>query len=162
MDSTARRDNIQDAVPTAKFLQARITALSTTLIKRLENIFAVALDETAAETTTSASTRDQPPPSLIDTAVQQFQLDVESAAVIRAAEEILVLTRTMKEIWLFGGLDTLERDHEDDKNPRDEAARQKLEEDVRVVEEGFKKFLEKYETTLELDGPETETAGHGG
>ncbi|EXJ91277.1 hypothetical protein A1O1_04387 [Capronia coronata CBS 617.96] len=152
METSSRRDNIPDAVPTAKFLQARITALSTTLIKRLENIFAVALDETAAEATNSATSGSQLPPSLTDTAVQQFQLDVESAAVIRAAEEIMMLTRTMKEIWLFGGLDTLEKDHDSDKNPEDEAVRRKVEEDVRVVEEGFKKFLEKYETSLDLDG----------
>lgn len=63
----------------------------------------------------------------------------------------MMLTRTMKEIWLFGGLDTLEKDHEHDKNPQDEAARRKLEEDMRVVEEGFKNFLETYETTLDVD-----------
>ncbi|KAL2414907.1 hypothetical protein ABEF95_002730 [Exophiala dermatitidis] len=156
METSARRENVPDAVPTAKFLQARITALSTTLIKRLENIFAVALDGTGAGTTPSAST-GVPSPSLTDTAVQEFQLDIESAAVIRAAEEIMVLTRTMKEIWLFGGLDTLEKDHENDNNPQSEATKQKMEEDIRVVEEGFKKFLEKYETTIDWDDQKTKT-----
>lgn len=59
----------------------------------------------------------------------------------------MMLTRTMKEIWLFGGLDTLSADHESE----EAKARQKTEEDVRIVEEGFKRFLEKYETTLDLD-----------
>ncbi|OAL24565.1 hypothetical protein AYO22_05354 [Fonsecaea multimorphosa] len=175
MESTTKRETASDAVPTAKFLQAasihwlnvdcnhkrcsdicppaRITALSTTLIKRLENILAVALDDTAAQTATApAGTGNAPaPPSLTDTAVQQFQLDVESTAIVRAAEEIMMLTRTMKEIWLFGGLDTLKSDHQGRRlNGQDEAARRKMEEDVKVVEEGFKKFLEKYETTLEM------------
>ncbi|EHY60105.1 hypothetical protein ABEF92_001024 [Exophiala dermatitidis] len=156
MEVSARRENVPDAVPTAKFLQARITALSTTLIKRLENIFAVALDGTSVGTIPPASA-GVPPPSLTDTAVQEFQLDIESAAVIRAAEEIMVLTRTMKEIWLFGGLDTLEKDHENDNNPQNEATKRKVEEDTRVVEEGFKKFLEKYETTIDWDDQKTKT-----
>ncbi|KIW99144.1 uncharacterized protein Z519_00807 [Cladophialophora bantiana CBS 173.52] len=137
-------------VLTAALHPARITALSTTLIKRLENILAAALDDTAGQT--AAGTGNPPaPPSLIDTAVQQFQLEVESTAIVRAAEEIMMLTRTMKEIWLFGGLDTLAGDHDGrDRNGQDEAARRKMEEDVKVVEAGFKKFLEKYETTLDL------------
>jgi len=73
--------------------------------------------------------------------------------VIRAAEEIMMLTRTMKEIWLFGGLDTLAMDHEGkDLNGQNETAQKKMEEDVRVVQEGFKRFLEKYETKLDLNG----------
>ncbi|KAJ9605337.1 hypothetical protein H2200_009994 [Cladophialophora chaetospira] len=139
-----------DAVPTAKFLQARITALSTTLIKRLENIFAAALDDAPTQT---AAGNPSAPPSLTETSVQQFQLDVESTAVIRAAEEIMMLTRTMKEIWLFGGLDTLAADHGGkDMNGQNEAAQKKMAEDVRIVEEGFRKFLAKYETSLDLDG----------
>jgi len=129
---------------------ARITALSTTLIKRLENIFAVALDETGAQASARAGGEAPPPPSLTDTSVQQFQLDVESTAVIRAAEEIMMLTRTLKEIWLFGGLDTLEQDHKNDNNVHDEAQRKKMEEDIRVVEDGFKRFLERYETAIDV------------
>ncbi|KAK5452875.1 hypothetical protein LTS15_007023 [Exophiala xenobiotica] len=153
MDTATKRDTTSDAVPTAKFLQARITALSTTLIKRLENIFAVALDETGAPAPSSAGGDGPRPPSLTDTSVQQFQLDVESTAVIRAAEEIMMLTRTLKEIWLFGGLDTLEKDHQD---AADEAMRKRMDEDIKVVEEGFKRFLEKYETGIDPDGKAAE------
>jgi hypothetical protein len=127
---------------------ARITALSTTLIKRLENIFAVALDDTTTQTLSGTA---PPPPSLTETSAQQFQLNVESTAVIRAAEEIMMLTRSMKEIWLFGGLDTLDSDRAGkDVDGHDEDAQKKMEEDVRIVEQGFRKFLEKYETTLDL------------
>ncbi|KEF52503.1 uncharacterized protein A1O9_11345 [Exophiala aquamarina CBS 119918] len=132
-----RQATAEDAAPSARFLQARITALSTTMIKRLENIFAVALG-------TEGNADPALPPSLTDTSVQQFQLEVESNAMIRAAEEIMMLTRTMKEIWLFGGLDTLAADHKSDKDPEDEAKRRKLEHDVEIVEAGFNKFLERY------------------
>lgn len=38
---------------------------------------------------------------------------------IRAAEDILALTRTMKETWLFGKLDTLGEDERDVKRRED-------------------------------------------
>lgn len=38
---------------------------------------------------------------------------------IRAAEDILSLTRTMKETWLFGKLDTLGEDERDVKRRED-------------------------------------------
>jgi len=152
MASINKREATSDAVPTAKFLQARITALSTTLIKRLENIFAVALDDTNIQTATGTVSA---PPSLTETSVQQLQLDVESTALIRAAEELMMLTRTMKEIWLFGGLNTLAKDHEGGTaTGDDDRARMKMEDDVRVVEAGFKKFLKEYESALELNGRE--------
>lgn len=47
---------------------------------------------------------------------------------IRAAEDILALTRTMKETWLFGKLDTL------GENDRDVQRREKLEKDVLAVQ----------------------------
>lgn len=47
---------------------------------------------------------------------------------IRAAEDILALTRTMKETWLFGKLDTL------GENERDIQRREKLEKDVLAVQ----------------------------
>lgn len=109
------------------------------MIKRLENIFAVALGP-------EGSAEPSLPPSLTDTSVQQFQLEVESNAIIRAAEEIMILTRTMKEIWLFGGLDTLTSDHDDAKTVEDEEKRKKLDQDVKAVEAGFKQFLERYES----------------
>jgi hypothetical protein len=86
---------------------ARITHLSNTLIKRIGNIFeeALAHDPASAEPTSQDGAA-----SHTSTALQQFQLDVESTALVRAAEEIMVLTRSMKDVWLFGGLDTLDAD----------------------------------------------------
>ncbi|KAL9043266.1 MAG: hypothetical protein Q9214_003541 [Letrouitia sp. 1 TL-2023] len=40
-------------------------------------------------------------------AVNAYQMEVETAALIRAAEDILSLTRVMKECWLFGKLQTV-------------------------------------------------------
>jgi hypothetical protein len=47
---------------------------------------------------------------------------------VRAAEDILSLTRSMKEAWLFGTLDTL------GESSQDAERNQKLEENVKAVE----------------------------
>jgi hypothetical protein len=93
---------------TSSMQAARITYLSNTLIKRIGNIFEEALANDPASTET---TSQNGAPSHTTTAMQQFQLDVESTALVRAAEEIMVLTRSMKDVWLFGGLDTLTTNH---------------------------------------------------
>ncbi|KAL8901103.1 MAG: hypothetical protein Q9207_005355, partial [Kuettlingeria erythrocarpa] len=35
-------------------------------------------------------------------AVNSYRMDVETASLVRAAEDILSLTRVLKEMWLFG------------------------------------------------------------
>ncbi|KAJ5815655.1 hypothetical protein N7474_007432 [Penicillium riverlandense] len=108
-----------ESQPTAKALQNRINADISQLLQRFENIMATATVDN---------------PSYTSTAVETYQLDVESTALIRAAEDILALTRTMKETWLFGKLNTLGEDE------RDVQRREKLEKDVlavrKAVEEG--------------------------
>jgi hypothetical protein len=54
-----------------------------------------------------------------------------ASAQIRAAEDILGLTRTMKEAWLFGKLDTI------GENERDIERREKLEADAQVVKKAI-------------------------
>ncbi|KAJ6110116.1 hypothetical protein N7486_002351 [Penicillium sp. IBT 16267x] len=100
-----------------KFPADRINADISQLLQRFENIMATATVEN---------------PSHTATAVETYQIDVESTALIRAAEDILTLTRTMKEMWLFGKLDTI---GEDD---RDVERREKLEKDVLAVEAALK------------------------
>ncbi|KAJ5605542.1 hypothetical protein N7510_008323 [Penicillium lagena] len=108
-----------ESQPSAKALQSRINADISQLLQRFENIMATATVDN---------------PSYTSTAVETYQLDVESTALIRAAEDILALTRTMKETWLFGKLNTLGEDE------RDVQRREKLEKDVlavqKAVEEG--------------------------
>ncbi|KAF8476126.1 surfeit locus protein 5 subunit 22 of mediator complex-domain-containing protein [Kalaharituber pfeilii] len=38
------------------------------------------------------------------TAAEVYQIEVHAAAMIRAAEDLLALTRSLKEAWLFGQL----------------------------------------------------------
>ncbi|KAJ5751995.1 hypothetical protein N7520_008912 [Penicillium odoratum] len=102
-----------ESQPTAKTLHNRINTNISQLLQRFENIMATATVNNTSHTAT---------------AVETYQLDVESTALIRAAEDILSLTRTMKEMWLFGKLDEV---GEDD---RDVERREKLEEDVLAVQ----------------------------
>ena len=111
---------------------ARITHLSNTLIKRIGNIFEEAL---AHDPASGEPTSQDGAASHTGTALQQFQLDVESTALVRAAEEIMMLTRSMKDVWLFGGLDTLDSD---DTGERAEGAQP---EDVGVVAEYIHRHL---------------------
>jgi hypothetical protein len=115
---------------------ARITYLSNTLIKRIGNIFEEALtpDPASTEPTSQGGAT-----SHTTTAMQQFQLDVESTALVRAAEEIMVLTRSMKDVWLFGGLDTLTSDHNGEQTDGAQP------EDVRAVAEYIQKRIESGE-----------------
>jgi len=120
------------SAPTARFLQARITYLSNTLIKRIGNIVEQALTK---DPDSIEPTAENGATSHTTTAVQQFQLDVESTALVRAAEEIMILTRSMKDVWLFGGLDTLNSDH------NGEHAEGAQPEDVKAVAEYIQKRL---------------------
>ncbi|OJJ85089.1 RNA polymerase II mediator complex head subunit MED22 [Aspergillus glaucus CBS 516.65] len=108
-----------ESQPTAKALHNRINNNISQLLQRFENIMATATVENTSHTST---------------AVETYQLDVESTALVRAAEDILSLTRVMKETWLFGKLDTLGEDE------RDVKRREELEGDAeamrKVIEEG--------------------------
>ena len=115
---------------------ARITYLSNTLIKRIGNIFEEALTNDPAST--ESTTRDGVV-AHTTTAIQQFQLDVESTALVRAAEEIMVLTRSMKDFWLFGSLDTLTSDY----NGEQESGAQL--DDIKAVAEYINNRLESGE-----------------
>ncbi|RHZ43181.1 RNA polymerase II mediator complex head subunit MED22 [Aspergillus thermomutatus] len=102
-----------DSQPSSKALHNRINANISQLLQRFENIMATATVENTSHTAT---------------AVETYQLDVESTALVRAAEDILSLTRTMKEAWLFGKLDTLGEDEADVKR------REQLESDAAAIQ----------------------------
>ncbi|KAI9782318.1 MAG: hypothetical protein M1816_001931 [Peltula sp. TS41687] len=65
------------------------------LLKRFENI--IALSPVRNSNHNRSST----------TAVEAYQMEVETAALVRAAEDLLSLTRALKEAWLFGRLNTI-------------------------------------------------------
>lgn len=48
-------------------------------------------------------------------------MEVETAALIRAAEDVLSLTRVMKECWLFGKLQTVGSTNETEERAEREA-----------------------------------------
>ncbi|KAJ9618332.1 hypothetical protein H2203_009250 [Taxawa tesnikishii (nom. ined.)] len=73
--------------------EKRINKLGQLLIKRFENLV-----ELAAITNSDRNA----------TALNAYQAQIETNAIIRGAEDILSLTRNMQELWLFGQLKTLE------------------------------------------------------
>ncbi|EOD51543.1 putative actin-binding cofilin tropomyosin type protein [Neofusicoccum parvum UCRNP2] len=85
-------------------LQERVMKLAAALVKRFENLVALASPDSKDFNTT---------------ANKQWQMEVETKglvthtpppteSLIRATEEILTLTRQMQELWLFGNLNTLD------------------------------------------------------
>jgi len=86
----------------AAFLQGRITALTYQLRERMKNL---------------AGLLKAPEPrnyTITYTATEQLRMDVESTALVRAAEEVMVLTRELKDLWLFGGLGTVRQEGKGD------------------------------------------------
>ncbi|KAF2144108.1 uncharacterized protein K452DRAFT_357038 [Aplosporella prunicola CBS 121167] len=83
----------------AAALQERTNKLMAALVKRFENTLALAAPDKT---------------DFNSTAHKNFQMQVETAALIRAAEDILTLTRQMQELWLFGQLKTLETENRRD------------------------------------------------
>ncbi|EME84061.1 uncharacterized protein MYCFIDRAFT_195222 [Pseudocercospora fijiensis CIRAD86] len=86
MDSSLR--NLKD-------LNNKIGELQAALIKRYGNLIGL------------AAVRNKQTDRSV-TAVTQYQIQTETAALIRAAEEVQSLIRQMQEMWLFGQLNTLD------------------------------------------------------
>ena len=124
MAAAAPGPSVSHTNPSSRFLQSRINALSATLAKRFQNILQTAYDD-----------EEDPAHSYVDIATEQFQVDVETQALIRAAEEIMILTRSMKEMWLFGGLNTVKEGGQQDDGVD--------EEEVKQVREGLNKWLQQ-------------------
>ncbi|KAL1305825.1 hypothetical protein AAFC00_003987 [Neodothiora populina] len=84
-----------DSIPrNTPALMARIDQIRNNMLKRFENLIELAaVDKTDRNTT----------------ALNQYQMQVETAALIRTSEDILTMTRQMQELWLFGQLKTLEQ-----------------------------------------------------
>lgn len=66
-------------------------------------------------------------------------VDTATNSMIRAIEEFMVLTRTMKELWLFGGLDTLDVNLSEQEKEK----RRKLREDEEFVVAGMQEWLRR-------------------
>lgn len=83
-----------DGQRTSAALLERTSTDVVQLLKRFENIVALAPNQEKDRNAT---------------AVHVYQMEVETAALIRVAEDLLSLTRFLKEEWLFGKLDTIRR-----------------------------------------------------
>ncbi|GAB7339760.1 hypothetical protein MBLNU457_6319t1 [Dothideomycetes sp. NU457] len=77
-------------------LMSKIDSLRNQLIRRFETLLELSSNEQKDRQTT---------------ALHQYQMQIETAGLIRASEDILSMTRQMQELWLFGQLKTLETDH---------------------------------------------------
>ena len=83
--------------------------------------------------------------------MQQLQLEVDSAALAKGCEEIMVLSRGLKELWVFGGLDTIKSEgDEGGKREREEEERRLVVEE-RGVREGMETFLRGYRVVRPKD-----------
>ena len=116
------------------------------LIQRFSDILDVGITPTASD--------DSKPhaPTLVDTMNKKLTVDVATTAMIRAAEELMVLTRTMKELWLFGDLDTLATDQ----SPEEKEKRRMMQEDESAVVAGLQEWLRKNGDKLNKALPEQE------
>ncbi|KAL8687184.1 MAG: hypothetical protein Q9218_006575 [Villophora microphyllina] len=84
-------------------------------------------------------------------AVDTYRMEVETAALIRAAEDILSLTRNLKEMWLFGKLETVGTNE----------AEARAEESAKGVEEGLRKMMGSSYPPLTLVVATTPSLGIG-
>ncbi|KAH0536812.1 hypothetical protein FGG08_006345 [Glutinoglossum americanum] len=88
------------------------------LLKRFEAILALAPVEGRDRNTT---------------AVEAYEIEVQTAALVRSAEDILSLTRSLKEAWLFGQLNSVDGTR----------GMPKTDEDAKAVGEALQKLLKQ-------------------
>lgn len=120
---------VSSGVPSAEYLRSRGSALTRIMLTAFEDILSVGHD---GEDDVENFER-----SHVNTAARQTAVDVATNKIIRAAEEYMLLTRTMKELWLFGGPDTLHSDQDDEEKEKTRQMRQ----DEKEVVEGMQKWL---------------------
>jgi len=75
-------------------LQGRVNNNLDILLKRFESIIELA----------SVYDKDRIVKDRTATAVEAYQIECHASSMIRAAEDLLALTRSLKEAWLFGQL----------------------------------------------------------
>ena len=146
---------IADPNPTAVQLQSRISHLSYQLLRRYNALLANASeseDDTGSPTADGErSTKD---PSAIETVAKQIDIQVETQAIIKAAEDIMALTRSMKELWLFGGLNTVDSEEQKIQKREQKESRDK---EVLEIRQGVDQWLEGWVNTHRERSGETET-----
>ncbi|KAK5310001.1 hypothetical protein LTR70_009824 [Exophiala xenobiotica] len=131
--TAATREDVLATGPSGEYMRARVQTLTSLLIRRFGDILDVAITPPAPE-----EGKDYPP-TLVDTMNKKLTVDIATTAMVRAAEELMVLTRTMKELWLFGDLDTLASDQ----SPEEKEKSRKMRADESAVVAGLQEWLRK-------------------
>ncbi|KAB8349696.1 hypothetical protein FH972_023713 [Carpinus fangiana] len=90
-----------------KDLMETINRLTTQMAQRYMQIVRLSKLPTDPSSTSSLQNDASKAPDRNEVAVRALTMDIEVAALTTTAEELLTLTRRLKEIWLFGALDTL-------------------------------------------------------
>ncbi|KAF1357224.1 hypothetical protein EJ07DRAFT_129739 [Lizonia empirigonia] len=119
---------------TKEALLARAEALCDAITPRNDNSDLAAGDGYIS-TILKAVKMDGAPPSTMNaandyatSAAKELTIREQTAGLIKTTQDIATLIRDLQELWLFGGLDTLQ-------NPADqEAQREKAEEVARIIE----------------------------
>ncbi|KAK5098187.1 hypothetical protein LTS08_006320 [Lithohypha guttulata] len=148
---STKRENVISTKPNAQYMLARIDVLTQIFVFRLSNLL-----ESADPAGPEKDTPEQPP-SLVDTANHQLLADTVTMALIRAAEELMVLTRTMKELWLLGNLDTLVSDQTNKEREKTENLKKDEDAVVRGLHEWFKQNGDKLSRPLDEQKGEEDT-----
>ncbi|KAI9665141.1 MAG: hypothetical protein M1831_002151 [Alyxoria varia] len=109
-------------------LLVRINHLSEQLVKKYLDIVRLAELPTSHAPASDSDSEDDDdddtsakkgPPNRNQAAVNSVTMEVEVGTLIKTAEDLLTLTRQMKESWLFGQLNTLGEDAAVEKAERD-------------------------------------------
>jgi len=85
-------DHLLDQEPKAESIGDREQRAVATLLTQFKALVSLAATHTKEGATKEVA------------ATEAFRMEVESAALVRAAEDLLQLTRELKEMWLFGPL----------------------------------------------------------
>ena len=134
-------------MPSSAFLRSRLETLRTSLLEHFQYILESsqsgakvmqvsrdpANDRVYDESVEVDETRK---PSLAQTKMDHVRMDVEVEALVKNCEDLLGLSRVLKEGWVFGGLDTIKK--------RDEKEEEKEAEEWGEAREGMKEWLRSY------------------
>lgn len=134
---------------TAIALQARISHLSLQLLRRYTDLLAATRSSQSAQPGSAdndggdvdaTTAESKAPPPAISTVSAQVAIEVESARIVKAAEEIMELTRGMKELWVFGEEGVrMEGQREGGDGEKEEGARV---EEYMETREGMRKWVD--------------------
>ncbi|RMD43350.1 hypothetical protein DV735_g1737, partial [Chaetothyriales sp. CBS 134920] len=112
-------------MPSSAFLLARLDTLRNSLLEHFKYIIEAsqvgrkvkqvsrdpATDRIYDETIEVDETKT---PSLAQTKMDQVRMNVEVEGLIKKCEDLLALSRALKEGWIFGGLDTIKKSDDDE------------------------------------------------